>query len=108
MLFRSGGEVAAVDPAASAYPWRTALASAQIYQKTDASASARATTQVDEVRDGLGAITGRNGYVNYIDPAMPDWADAYYGPNLPRLREIAKTYDPDRVFAFPQAIQPAV
>jgi FAD/FMN-containing dehydrogenase len=104
LLDSLGGAVATVDPAASAYPWRKALASAQIYQKTDVSAAARATSQVNEVRDGLGAITGQNGYVNYIDPAMPDWANAYYGSNLPRLREIARIYDPDKVFAFPQGI----
>jgi FAD/FMN-containing dehydrogenase len=35
---------------------------------------------------------------------MPDWARAYYGDNLPRLQSIAKAYDPNQVFTFPQAI----
>lgn len=44
--------------------------------------------------------------MNYIDPRLPDWAAAYYGDNLPRLRQIATTYDPDGVFGFAQAVRP--
>lgn len=67
----------------------------------NATEAARAT---GEVRDGLGALVGDTGYVNYIDPQLPNWAEAYYGGNLPRLKEIAAVYDPDRVFAFAQSI----
>jgi FAD/FMN-containing dehydrogenase len=42
--------------------------------------------------------------VNYIDPSMPNWQQAYYGVNLPKLQAIAKRYDPNRVFAFPQGL----
>ncbi|WP_033384025.1 FAD-binding oxidoreductase [Kibdelosporangium aridum] len=103
-----GGAVADLAPSDTAFPHRKAFASAQIYMKTDAAGAARATTQVGEVRDALTEFTGATGYVNYIDPTMPDWATAYYGANLPRLQQIAKSVDPNRVFAFPQAIpQPA-
>ncbi|WP_209648258.1 FAD-binding oxidoreductase [Kibdelosporangium banguiense] len=105
LLDSLGGAVASVEPAASAYPYRKAFASAQIYQKTDAAKATRATAQVGEVRDELGTLVGKTGYVNYIDPAMPDWANAYYGENLPRLQDVAKRYDPNKVFAFPQGIQ---
>jgi hypothetical protein len=104
LLDSLGGAVAAQEPSTTAYPYRKAFASAQIYLKTDAASAARATAQVGEVRDSLGALVGQTGYVNYIDPGMPNWANAYYGNNLPRLQEIAKRYDPDRVFAFPQGI----
>lgn len=93
-----GGAVSRVDGAATAFPHRKALASAQIY------ASGNATPAVAEVRDGLGQVAGQSGYVNYIDPAMPDWATAYYGDNLPRLEKVAARYDPDKVFAFAQAV----
>jgi FAD/FMN-containing dehydrogenase len=43
-------------------------------------------------------------YQNYIDPALPDWAYAYYGANLRRLRELRREVDPHRFFAFPQGI----
>lgn len=44
-------------------------------------------------------------YVNYPDPGLADWADAYYGTNLPRLRRIKHTYDPHGFFRFPHAVR---
>lgn len=98
LLDSLGGAVAEVAPDATAFPHRNALACAQIYAKGDNPAAVAA------VRDGLGQLAGPHGYVNYIDPAMPDWAGAYYGDNLPRLREVAAKYDPDKVFRFAQAV----
>jgi len=43
-------------------------------------------------------------YPNYPDLALTDWADAYYGASLPRLREVKEKYDPDAVFRFPQGL----
>jgi FAD/FMN-containing dehydrogenase len=99
-----GGAVAAVAPDATAFPHRTALAGAQIYFKTPPENAAATAKAMGQVRDGLGALTGDTGYVNYIDPQLPKWAEAYYGANLPRLREVAAEYDPDRVFAFAQSV----
>jgi hypothetical protein len=97
LLDSLGGAVGRVAPGDTAFPHREATASAQIYSTGDAA-------DVAEVRDGLGRIAGQHGYVNYIDPAMPGWATAYYGDNLPRLREVAAAHDPDGVFAFAQSI----
>jgi FAD/FMN-containing dehydrogenase len=99
-----GGAVSDVQTTESAFPHRKALASAQIYATADGPGVQRAGDQVGEIRDGLGALVGNTGYVNYIDPAMPNWAEAYYGENLPRLKGIVKHFDPDAVFAFPQGI----
>ncbi|MBE1467281.1 FAD-binding oxidoreductase [Kibdelosporangium phytohabitans] len=99
-----GGAVADIGPSDTAFPHRKAFASAQIYGKTDAAGAARATTQVAEIRDAMSEFTGVTGYVNYIDPAMPDWANAYYGANLPRLQQVAKAVDPGKVFGFAQAV----
>jgi FAD/FMN-containing dehydrogenase len=52
---------------------------------------------------------GARRYVNYLSD--DDLADAaltsVYGPNLPRLRQIKKQYDPDNVFRMNLNIPPA-
>ncbi|WP_342715081.1 FAD-binding oxidoreductase [Lentzea xinjiangensis] len=99
-----GGAVAGIAPDATAFPHRSALACAQIYFKTPPEGATETARAMGQVRDGLGALVGATGYVNYIDPQLPNWAEAYYGTNLARLREVAAKYDPDRVFAFAQAV----
>jgi hypothetical protein len=103
ILFDSfGGALARVAPDATAFPHRDARASAQIFIGAEKRTEAEARRILAGVRDGLGA--GNTGYVNYIDPEMPDWPTAYYGRNLARLRKVARRYDPDRVLAFPQGL----
>jgi FAD/FMN-containing dehydrogenase len=46
-------------------------------------------------------------YPNFPDPQLRDWAAAYHGSNLPRLTAAKQSYDPGRLFHFPQAIWPA-
>jgi hypothetical protein len=99
-----GGAVSRVPVDATAFPHRKALASIQIYAETTTSARDGAVRTVAEVRDGIGKVAGQSGYVNYLDPEMPNWPDAYYGANLPRLRTAAKKYDSDGVFTFPQSL----
>ncbi|MGW6685232.1 FAD-binding oxidoreductase [Streptomyces sp. NPDC054961] len=43
-------------------------------------------------------------YQNYADPELSGWRTSYYGPNLARLEEVRRRYDPDRLFRFPQAL----
>jgi FAD/FMN-containing dehydrogenase len=58
--------------------------------------------------DGLGAalrpyVNGQ-AYQNYVDPRRTDWASAYYGSNLPRLRRVKAAYDPGDRFHFVQSV----
>jgi FAD/FMN-containing dehydrogenase len=44
-------------------------------------------------------------YINYIDPDLrTNYRKAYYGTHATRLVSVRKTYDPDRVFRFAQAV----
>ncbi|KAF9089595.1 hypothetical protein BGX29_000464 [Mortierella sp. GBA35] len=44
------------------------------------------------------------GYQNYIDKAIPDWEDAYYGSAITRLKQVKTAVDPGNIFRFPQSI----
>jgi FAD/FMN-containing dehydrogenase len=57
-----------------------------------------------DVRELLaGHGTGRS-YQNFPDPELADPLHAYYGQNLPRLRDVKRHYDPDNFFHHRQSI----
>ena len=62
-----------------------------------------------EAYDALQPFIGDRRYVNYLDD--DDIVDAslvaVYGPNLPRLRQVKKKYDPENVFHLNVNIPPA-
>jgi hypothetical protein len=57
-----------------------------------------------ELYSSLRPYVSGEAYQNYIDPALADWAEAYYGSNLPALASVRRRWDPERVLDFPQAI----
>ncbi|MFF5446232.1 FAD-binding oxidoreductase [Streptomyces sp. NPDC012888] len=59
---------------------------------------------LDRLWEGLRPWAAGPAYQNYADPRLRSWAGAYYGANLERLRRVARTYDPDRLFRFPQGL----
>jgi FAD/FMN-containing dehydrogenase len=98
-----GGAVSRVPIDATAFPHRNAFAVLQLIASwqtdgTDAIAWLR------KAHATLRPLIGNGAYVNYIDPDLANWQDAYWGPNYARLVQVKKRYDPDRVFDFPQAV----
>ncbi|MGW0392686.1 BBE domain-containing protein [Streptomyces sp. NPDC003042] len=59
---------------------------------------------LDRLWQDLRPWAGGRAYQNYADPRLAGWREAYYGPNLPRLEEVRRAYDPDRLFRFPHAL----
>jgi hypothetical protein len=59
--------------------------------------------------DAMQPFIGDRRYVNYLDDDDIVEASlvAVYGPNLPRLRQVKKKYDPDNVFRLNLNIPPA-
>ncbi|WP_290056688.1 FAD-binding oxidoreductase [Amycolatopsis solani] len=99
-----GGKVGEPAKDATAFWHRDALASVQIYAPATAKTQQKVAQSVGEVVAGLAAAGAGGGYVNYIDPALPDWKNAYYGENAKRLQDVARKYDPDNVFRFGQSV----
>ena len=103
-----GGAVNRIAPSATAFVHRNALFQAQ-YTTTwpagsPAAAVARQHAWQQSFWQSMRPYASGQAYQNYIDPALPNWRQAYYGANYPRLAKIKAAYDPSRVFTFPQAI----
>jgi FAD/FMN-containing dehydrogenase len=103
-----GGAVNRIGPGATAFVHRDALFQAQ-YTTTwpvgSASAGvARQHAWQQSFWQSMRPYASGQAYQNYIDPALTNWRQAYYGANYNRLTQVKGTYDPDRVFTFPQAV----
>ncbi|WP_407842041.1 FAD-binding oxidoreductase (plasmid) [Streptomyces sp. DSM 116496] len=106
-----GGAANDVAASATAYPHRDTLFCVS-YRSTTADAAnatpaGKAVAQ-QWVDGGFAAVNPHsNGgtYVNYMDPALQDWKQSYYGANYSRLVTVKKKYDPARIFnSTPQSV----
>jgi FAD/FMN-containing dehydrogenase len=106
-----GGQVNRVSPTATAFVHRNALFGAQYTTDwTNGASSAGINNQHAWLRSfwtSMRPYANGQAYQNYIDPDLTNWSQAYYAQNYARLQTIKKTYDPTRLFNFPQAIVPA-
>ena len=103
-----GPAINGVAPEATAYVHRNATsllrASAWWLPQTPAADQARALAWLDQAFATIRPFTTGASFVNWPNASLPNWADAYYGANLPRLSEIKRAYDPQNVFRFGQSI----
>ncbi|MEW6992470.1 FAD-binding protein [Colwelliaceae bacterium 6441] len=105
-----GGVIKDFAPNETAFVHRNAIISAEYYtylSTNDATAIDNAQTWLNSFRNIMKPWSSGGAYVNYIDPLITNWQEAYYGENYARLQEIKKHYDPNKVFSMPQGIEPA-
>jgi hypothetical protein len=93
-----GGAVGRIDPSATAFAHRHPLFCIQYY------GVGGSATWIHQAWTKLRPHVSGRAYQNYIDPALPDWQDAYYAQNRARLESIRTQVDPHHYFNFPQAI----
>ena len=103
-----GGAVNRVSPGATAFVHRNALFQAQYTTTWPVGAAAAAVARQhgwqQSFWQSMRPFASGQAYQNYVDPALANWRQAYYGANLARLTQVKAKYDPNRVFRFPQAI----
>jgi FAD/FMN-containing dehydrogenase len=96
-----GGAVGEVGTTDTAFPWRSALWTAQYTAAfADGADPAPFDAYVRGFRAAMEPAWGTSAYANYCDASITD-PSAYFGANTARLRRIAQDADPDGVFAQP-------
>jgi FAD/FMN-containing dehydrogenase len=103
------GALTRVPTTATAYPHRgTAYNLAITSQWMDPALTDACIAWARETFDAMRPHFAEARYSNYLgDDEGGDPAAAAYGPNLSRLRELKKRYDPENVFHLNQNIRPA-
>jgi hypothetical protein len=97
-----GGAINKVPAGATAFAHRKMLFSMQYYASPGSGSNLAA---LNRFYHSLRPYVSGFAYVNYIDPALPNWQHAYYGANYARLVSIKRKYDPANFFRFKQAIR---
>ena len=102
----AGGAIGSVAADATAFPHRDALFVSQFESRWRKGSPPDLEAPNIAWACDLYSVLGPSGscYLGYIDPELPDWEGAYYGANLPRLRRVKATYDPDNFFRFARSI----
>ena len=107
-FFQTGGRINDTDAKATAFVHRTSAWIMDVGLTWGALDPQHAITLARDWQDrfyaALRPFSTGGAYQNFADPSLTDWRRAYYGDNLARLEQIKKQVDPDRRFAFPQAI----
>jgi FAD/FMN-containing dehydrogenase len=107
-LFAWGGQISRVPVAATAFPHRDTrflLSLDTTWTRADPPDVVRANLDwLHALHEASGEFAPDASYVNFTDPDLVNWRQAYYGPNADRLAEVKRRYDPDRFFTFPQAV----
>lgn len=109
-FFQTGGATQALGPTETAFVHRNSkwLASIEIDWTPGQTPTSRdrAHRWQNRFYDDITPLCAGGAFQNFPDPNLKDWADAYYGENLPRLRAIKTAVDPQNLFRYRQSIRP--
>ncbi len=107
-FFLMGGAIDRIAPADTAFVHRGySMISSTELEWTPADAPevlAKNQQWLSRFHDRMERYTSAYCYQNFIDPSQRDFLHAYYGENLPRLRDVKRAYDPTNLFHYPQSI----
>ena len=81
---------------------REALATVQYTATHHAGDRPRAVGFVRGARTAMTPFWGSHAYVNYADPSLSHYRQAYFGANAAHLAQVAARWDPDGFFTQPQ------
>jgi FAD/FMN-containing dehydrogenase len=101
-----GGSLAKIAPDATAFAHRSGTLFCLQYGSVW-SDPADTQTRLDDMRQfyaSLRPYMSGGAYVNYCDLDLPDYATAYWGANLPRLKQVKAAFDPGNVFRHSQSV----
>jgi FAD/FMN-containing dehydrogenase len=101
-----GGAIANLGATATAFPHRGAATYCIQYysQWSSAATTAVRLARIKTVYDAMRPFVGNAAYVNYCDIYQPNHAAAYWGANLPKLKQIKQAVDPANLFRHAQSI----
>jgi FAD/FMN-containing dehydrogenase len=101
-----GGTIATPAADATAFAHRTGTLFSMQYAAswTSAKDTPQRLADMREVYAAMRPYVSGAAYVNYCDLELPDYATAYWGANLARLKAIKAAFDPDNVFQHAQSI----
>ena len=104
-----GGAVADIAADATAFPHRAGTRYCIQYYSSWASGTdtAKHLKYMSDLYASMRPYVSGAAYVNYCDLDLSDWAEAYWGSNLARLRRIKAAFDPDNVFHHAQSVPSA-
>ncbi|WP_018681960.1 FAD-binding oxidoreductase [Actinokineospora enzanensis] len=107
-LFGWGGAINRVPVEATAFPHRNTLFLVSLdtsWAVDDGPEVMRDNLDwIGALYEDMGEYASGASYLNFTDPELADWRTAYHGPNLARLVEVKRRYDPDRFFRSHQAL----
>ncbi len=100
-----GGAMDRVPDAQTAFAYRSGTEFCIQYYTSWRSAAA-GRRRLADIRQLYAAMRPWSGgaYVNYCDLDLPDWQQAYWRQNLPRLKAIKARVDPDNLFHHAQSV----